>query len=186
MATAPKYKKPAPVNLLPQNEFEKSLSGRILKWILTTFRAIVITVELVVIVGFLARFWLDIQHSDLNDEITQKQALIESYLPFEKEFKLTQKKLTIFSSITTGSTQNLPLLTKVIKHLPSDASLVSFSRKPDQIEINGLSLTEQSIAQFITNLKTESEFSNITISLLENPEEFSFINFRLIVTTNQT
>lgn len=183
---APKPKKSVPVNLLPQNEFEKTLTGRILKWILTTFRIIVISVELVVIIGFLTRFWLDIEHSDLNDEITQKQAFIESYLPFEQDYKLTQKKLSIFSSLISEETRTSPPFSQIVRHLPSDIRLVSFTKNPDQIQLNGLSFSEQSISQFIANLKSEPNLKNISLSSLESIKDSPAINFRLIITTKPT
>src|SRR3989338_7415536 len=125
---AAQKKKQSLVNLLPQNEFESSVVGRILKWILTTFRVIVITVELVVILGFLSRFWLDLRNSDLTDEIKQKEALVESYFGFEKEFKRTQKKIEIFSLASDEKNDTLPLLTSSVRRLPIDIQLLSFSR----------------------------------------------------------
>ena len=46
------------INLLPQKGFEATTAGRILAWILSTFRIIVIITELLVMVAFLSRFWL--------------------------------------------------------------------------------------------------------------------------------
>jgi len=179
MPTA-KRKGPKPLNLLPQNQFEQTLFGTILKWILTSFRVIVISVELVVISGFLTRFWLDIEHSDLNDEITQKEILIGSYLPFEQEFKLTQTRLKIFSFITAENTQGSPTLNKIIERLPPDIRLTSFIKQPHQVEISGTCTSEQSIAQFIANLKADPEFTAIGISSLENLEDSNIIAFTLI------
>ena len=62
-------KKEPEINLLPQEEFEGSVIGRILKWGLSTFRIIVIIVEMVVMAAFLSRFWLDAKNSDLNEDI---------------------------------------------------------------------------------------------------------------------
>ncbi len=53
-------------------------------------------------IAFLSRFWLDAQHTDLNEEIQQKQAVIEATQNFESEFKDTQKRLSIFSKLATN------------------------------------------------------------------------------------
>src|SRR3990167_1085348 len=95
---APKEK--ALINLLPQEEFESSTFGRVLKWLLSSFRIMVIITELVVMTAFLSRFWLDAKTTDLNDSIKQKQAVIESQNNFEKEFRKTQNRLVIFKEVT--------------------------------------------------------------------------------------
>ena len=64
-------KKSSRINLLPQEEFAASTLGRILAWILSTFRILVIMTELIVILAFLSRFWLDARTTDLNEEIKQ-------------------------------------------------------------------------------------------------------------------
>ncbi len=167
------------INLLPQSEFESSPTGRVLKWILTTFRFIVIFVELIVIMGFIARFWLDIKHSNLNDEIEQKENLIKSYSNFEKEFKLTQKKLAIYKFLNDEKYKPAPSLEKIVKRLPQEITLTSYSKKPEEIIIKGQSLGEQNISQFVANLKAEGEFENITISQIESNEESIFIDFTI-------
>lgn len=77
-------KKTKAINLLPQEAFAKTTLGRTLTWLLSTFRIIVISVEMVVVVAFLSRFWLDARITDLNDELKQKQAVITSLATFEK------------------------------------------------------------------------------------------------------
>jgi Tfp pilus assembly protein PilN len=176
---AAQKKKQSLVNLLPQNEFESSVVGRILKWILTTFRVIVITVELVVILGFLSRFWLDLRNSDLTDEIKQKEALVESYFGFEKEFKRTQKKIEIFSLASDEKNDTLPLITSSVRRLPIDIQLLSFSRTDKILEVKGSSLSEQSIAQFLVNLADEKSLDNVSLVQVESRAESPFIRFTL-------
>ena len=81
------------INLLPQEEFAASTLGRVLNWLLTTFRYIVIVTEIVVMTAFLSRFWLDAKSTDLNELIKQKQAVIAASADFEKEFRLTKDNL---------------------------------------------------------------------------------------------
>src|SRR3989304_6667942 len=88
------------INLLPQEQFAASTSGRILAWALSTFRIIVIITELVVILAFLSRFFLDAQNADLSEQIEQKSGIVAASSDFEKTFRQTQKKLEIFSVLT--------------------------------------------------------------------------------------
>src|SRR3989344_9480970 len=88
------------INLLPQEEFDVSVVGRILKWAMGTFRIIVIVTEMVVMGAFLSRFWLDAQNSDLGDEMGVKSAQVEAQSDFEKKFRRLQTKLGIFKSLS--------------------------------------------------------------------------------------
>jgi len=81
------------INLIPQDEFESSNFGRILKWALSTFRIVVIVTELIVMSAFLSRFWLDAKNSDLNEEINVNKSQIIAYKDIETEFRSLQKNL---------------------------------------------------------------------------------------------
>src|SRR3989344_5652085 len=91
------------INLLPQEEFTASTLGRILTWLLSSFRIIVIVSEMVVMGAFVSRFWLDAKNADLSDDIEQKQAVVTSFSDFEQQFRSIQKKLLIFSSLSKSS-----------------------------------------------------------------------------------
>ncbi len=78
-------KKKRRINLLPQEEFAASILGRVLAWLLSSFRAIVSLTEMTVMIAFLSRFWLDAKSADLNELIRQKQPVIASTSDFEKE-----------------------------------------------------------------------------------------------------
>ena len=102
------------INLLPQEEFNVSVTGRILRWAMSTFRIIVIVTEMVVMAAFLSRFWLDAQNSDLNNAIKIKAAQITALGSTEKEFRLVQSKVNII-----GKMQQSPKLTQIVNTVTS-------------------------------------------------------------------
>lgn len=152
------------INLLPQNEFESTTVGRILTWTLSTFRIIVIVTEMVVMLAFLSRFWLDAKNSDLDDLIRQKQSVISAAKNFEKEFKLTQKKLSIFSALASADQPTAQVLEGVAKTMPPDVILKNVSLVNNEIRLSGVSLSETSIAQFIVNLNAQGKFGDVTLT----------------------
>ena len=83
------------INLLPSRGLGSSTAGRVLSWILSTFRIIVIVTEIIVMVAFLSRFWLDAQNTDITEEMTQKQAVLAASLDFERKFKETKEKCVV-------------------------------------------------------------------------------------------
>ena len=174
-----KRKKQSNINLLPKDTLRDTTVGQILSWGLTSFRAIVIVVELVVISGFLFRFYLDVQNADLDDKVAQKSALISSYAELEKNFKQTQTKLGIYSNITTEQNTFVPVLEAVVRRLPLDAQLTFVSRNEDTLELIVQSENEQSIEQLVANLQAEPLLANVTLSQVESQAESSLIEFTL-------
>lgn len=175
-----KRKNATQINLLPQEEFAESTSGRVLHWLLSTFRYLVITTEMIVISAFISRFYFDSRLADLNDEIKQKEDFVKAYSDFEKEFKRTQSKLAVFGSMTQDSTRVSPLLESVVTMLPNDLSLTQLSfTAPQAVAIGGTSTSEESISQFIVNLQSLPEFESVELSGVESKANSPFINFTL-------
>lgn len=180
------------INLLPGKGFEATTGGRILAWILSTFRIIVIVTEVIVMVAFLSRFWLDAQNTDLAEEIEEKQAVLSASLNFEKQFKDAQKRLEIFSTLTSKGELFNQTLTTITSHLPDDLFLTSLSfkesgseeikstKKASQIDIEGASPNERSIQQFLVNLDSSNQFSSIVINQIKaDPENPILLIFRI-------
>jgi len=164
-------KKKNRINLLPQEEFAQSTLGRVLAWLLSSFRVIVIITELFVMMVFLSRFWLDAKSADLNDLITQRQAVLVASVDFEKEFRGAQKKLNIFSELTTVDKLTTDHLNNVSSLVPPEIVLSSFSFVSDSIKIEGISPNERGIAQFVANLEASDEFQEITITQISTDKE---------------
>ena len=169
------------INLLPQKGFETTTTGRVLAWILSTFRVIVIVTEIIVMIAFLSRFWLDAQNSDLDDELEQKQALLSASLSFENEFRDTQKRLTIFSQLISKQAAITSTLEQITRNLPQDILLKTVNFSDNSFQIDGVSPNETSIQQYIVNLQSTEIFSDIGVKEIKsdpkspNTLKFSFI-----------
>jgi len=171
-------KKKEAINLLPQEEFAASTLGRILAWLLSSFRMIVVATEMVVMGAFLSRFWLDARNTDLNDAIKQKSAIITSYVQVESDFRSVQKKLLIFSGIAKGATTT-SLLSIATNALPSGVSLSTFSFTSTELQIKGDANSESEIQQFITNLASKPAFKDIALSQVSASADGSKLTFVL-------
>lgn len=156
------------INLLPSDEADASLKGRVVRWLLGTFRFLVIVVELVVIGGFLSRFFLDSKNSDLTDDINQKKALIESYFPFEKDFKFAQKRLDLFSTYAYSSPLFSSYIDQIVKNVPSDLQVTRITIDKGQLTLNVAGRDERSIAQFAQKLQQEPLLRTIAITGVES------------------
>jgi Tfp pilus assembly protein PilN len=166
------------INLLPREEFAGTILGRILAWAVSAFRIIVISVEMVVVLAFLSRFWLDAQATDLDEEIKKKQAIITSQAAFESDFRAVQEKLKTISSFTSQR-EPLSLIALVVSHLPADVTVSTISSDANEIQVRANASSEFSIAQLITNLENEEQIEKVTLSQIGTKADSPFINFSL-------
>ncbi len=168
------------INLLPQEEFAGSTVGRILVWAMSTFRYIVIGTEMVVMIAFLSRFWLDARNVDLNDLIKQKVGVLTAYSDFEKDFRDTQRRLKIFSVLSSNEKTPSFFLNTIVSYLPNDIRLVNFTGNASAYQLRATSYSEGSIAQFIVNLEKSNNFEKVAISNLDSSQQDSgLITFNL-------
>lgn len=180
MAARKKKVSPA-INLLPKEEFAASTWGRVLKWLLSTFRVIVVVIEVVVMGAFLSRFWLDARSADLNDQIRQRQGTIESFVNFEKRFREIQAKIEIFAATTPQERQALPKIEVVTSLMPADVILDSVILMSDSIQLRAIAFTEESIAQYLVNLGASGEFEKVELQEASTGDDNS-ITFNIKVT----
>jgi Tfp pilus assembly protein PilN len=123
--------------------------------------------------AFLSRFWLDAKNTDLNDAIKQKQAIIASYSDFEKQFRGTQKRLSLFSGFTANSLLVTPAFGAITAALPSDVDLASFAIDNGALEIKANATTELSAAQFMANLKAQKGLHDISLAQIDSSKDDS-------------
>jgi Tfp pilus assembly protein PilN len=166
------------INLLPQEEFDVSIVGRVLKWAMGTFRIIVIVTEMIVMAAFLSRFWLDAQNSDLTESIEMKSSQISSQSDFEKEFRQIQKKLAI-SKALAKEVKPIDKVEMVTSKMPVEVILTSFTTGEGTMQIKGSAGSEIGIIKFIANLKSEKSFKTVELGSInsseDNPTETVFV-----------
>lgn len=175
------------INLLPSEDFDKTTLGRVLKWALTTFRYIVIFVELIVVGGFLSRFYFDVQIGNLNDEIKQQSAVIAAKHPtLEEPFRKIQLKLSILSSIGDESNSVLPMIDALAENIPYDSRILRISKDSQKVTIQMASVSEGSALFFLDSLSRNQAFSNLEIIRVESEIGSPFINYTLEGDLNYT
>lgn len=174
------------INLLPRRGFEETTTGRVLTWILSTFRVIVIVTEIIVMIAFFSRFWLDAQSTDLSEEIKEKEAVLLASSEFEAEYRDVQRRLKIYSDTIKGEVKVSDLLNTVSSLLPSDLFLTSFSLAKNSLEIDGSSPNEKSIQQLIVNLSSTGKFEEVNLTELKNDiKSNNLLNFRISLSLKQ-
>ncbi len=161
MMTAPKVRD---IEVLPQEDWEKTSFGKFLKWTLGVGRYIVIATELIVILAFLSRFKLDRDLTNLYEDIKQKQAIVDVHQDFENNVRFLQKRLTTIDKLEKDQAVNALVLDRLVPLVPLDVSLFGLSVNNQKIGLTAVSLSEQGLASFINNLKKSTQFKNLVLS----------------------
>ncbi|NCO12681.1 PilN domain-containing protein [Candidatus Pacearchaeota archaeon] len=171
------------INLLPKDPFFATPVGQILKWALSIGRYIVIFTELVVILSFVTRFSLDRQVTDLNDSISQKKTVIESYGDLEESVRQIQSILEEYQIVKqqVNITEVFPELTNII---PRDTELNELVLRSDQISFSGRTITQNSLNTLINNIQLSDRFSNVSVDKIESNSTDDGGGFNFVIRAN--
>ena len=164
-------KKQKEINLIARDKFSSSFFGRILSWLLMTFRILVMFTEMVVMGAFISRFYLDARNSDLLDEINQKKALLEAQSSFEQDFRDVQKRLESISTIENMSHPKDKYLTAITDSLPSGLIVSSILFTEESVVVKGSVDDERTISQFIAGVKESQVFKNLQLTELKTDSQ---------------
>lgn len=173
------------INLVPKDPFFETLLGRGLKWALSAGRYIVMFTELVVVLSFVTRFYLDRQVTDLNRDIFQKEAVIGSYGSFEQEVRDVQERLDQYQQIEQEGNivDTFPSLAEVI---PSGVELEELVIYPEKVALKGSVSSQKSLNVLINNLQISRDFHSIVVSKIESESsQNSGFSFQLTAQTQE-
>lgn len=169
------------INLLGSEDLQHSPWGRILVWATTYGRYIMITTEIVVLLAFISRFSLDRKLTDLNEEIMQKQAIIEANSGFEAEFRSLQERIRTIKTLVAGQGQLRDVLEELQRLLPPDVHFDSLALDQGKLVAKTLAATTAGFSQFLSNVGQSSVLQNIEVGeIRKNP--VTGIEFQLTAT----
>ncbi len=155
------------INLLGSTKQELSPIGRMITWITTYGRYIMITTEMIVLIAFISRFSLDRQLTDLNDEIQQKQDIITYNQDLEQSFKKTQDSLNKLKVLLEQQMKPTNAVLTLHTLLPSGTYFQNLSIANGRITSQVTSLTVQSFSQFLLNLSATKALQNVEIGTVD-------------------
>jgi len=156
--------KPKKINLLIQEGFENTQIGKVLNWLLGAGRVIVILTELVVIIAFLSRFWLDRQLTDLIEENKTKKTQLESSVNFETDYKNLQARLLAVKELDRLKLVSSEYIKEATRLLPAEVLLSNISYNQDKVTLVGTSLNEAGLAGLLKSLEESAKFTGVSLT----------------------
>jgi Tfp pilus assembly protein PilN len=149
------------VNLIGEEQMEHTPVGRIVTWAVTYGRYIMIGTEIIVLLAFISRFSLDRKLTDLNDEVLQKQAIIDANHEFETEFRTLQDTVTKIQTLLAVPPITTNALTTIAELLPIDVHLETLDITNERVIGNVVANTTGGFSQMVANLQAASIFRQV-------------------------
>ena len=173
------------MSFLPSEEDVNSISARVVRWVTTVGRFVIVFTELIVIMAFLSRFWLDRTNSDLSEVVRQQKAILDSTASFENEYSQLQRRLLLIKKFYNNQPQFQSKVETLIESTPEDIDFTGLLLKhtADKNEISAsIDLTayqESSIVSFITNLIANPKITSVDIQTIEKKSNNPKYNVKL-------
>lgn len=160
------------LSLLPEEENVDTLSAKILRYLTTVGRVIIILTELIVISAFISRFWLDRRNSDLSEVVRQQKAILATTTQFEKEYNLLQQRLVFVKELLSQKTDYFGPVNALVKSTPPEIIYedLNLKRNPKGevgASLNLYSYREDSLVNFISNLLVNPAIKSISVNKIE-------------------
>jgi len=172
------------INLLPKEELEERALSRFLQWSLTFGRYIIVGTEIIVLLAFFSRFKLDRQLTDLHQEISQKEAIVQYNQEFEKKVRSIQGQLEEISNLEKDYDLGLQLLGFLETNTPQEVSLEQLSFSQEKMTLSGKSLSSASFIDFLARIRNSGKFFQIILEDLSTTGETE-LKFKLAANINK-
>ena len=153
--------------LKPQSNPEKLLS-KLFRWLISTGRYILVFVEALVLIVFIARFKLDGDLASRKEAIEEQIPYLESLKPFEVTVRQTQFKLSTIGSFYSNYVDFPQILKKIADQTPAGVKISSLNLEKNltqvTIKLTGLAQNNTDLSILLAGLKQDQFFSDVTIT----------------------
>lgn len=140
---------------------------RVINWLLSVGRILVVVTELIALGAFLWRFGLDQQIIDLHTKIKQKEAIVAAFKQNEQEYRNLQDRLKLASNFTYSTNNKLDSYKGILDIAPADIAFNKLSQATDRLtmEINVNSVS--ALSNFVSALKSDRSIESVSIDKIE-------------------
>ena len=156
------------INLLPRDSFESSQIGIVLAWLLSFGKWAVIVTQLIVMGAFLWRFSLDRELTDLKKSIAKNVAIIKSYDQIERDFVLTQKRLTTAKTVIGQQKAITEELAVLASSTPVDVWYEKLTLTPTSTTLSAYSRSLPGFSQFLSSVQRNPRYGGVSVARIQD------------------
>lgn len=169
-AKKPPDRKQFQVNLLIHKGDQPPLTTRLIKWLLSSGRFIVVIVELVTIGAFVMRYKLDAELIDLKEQIKSTVPYVQSLQADEIAIRQTQFQLTTIRRTKIDNPDFGQVVTRLAQITPSSIRLtnISLNRSPGTpvtgLTLSGITPSNIELSVFMQALQKDPSLTDVTLT----------------------
>jgi hypothetical protein len=169
------------INLLPKDSFEFSALGKVLKWVTTVGRVLVVLTEFVVLLAFATRFYFDRKLSDMGEVLDQKKVQIEAYGTVEAEMRRVLEKQQPVKAAQTGGLGFGPKIDYLTGIVPVGTVLDGLTLNKDGLGISGVAQSEYGFAQLVASIKKMPNVSKVNMKSTSFDQITGGVKFSILI-----
>ncbi|MBN1618114.1 hypothetical protein JW887_02105 [Candidatus Dojkabacteria bacterium] len=173
---------PKTINLLEPTFEPKNTWDKIYDWVFAVGRYIIVGVELVVILAFFSRFYLDVKNNDLKDSMEAKVLALDEQASNERKLRRIENSLVNLSLILENQELKSSDIEDALDKIPSGVTLDSFTISEDSLLMACHASSYDPIKKLENNLRLDPVYSNVDVSLAKEGGEGAEIKFNVIAT----
>ena len=173
-------------NLLKTQAEPPSVWTKVYDWVIGTARIVIIVIEVIVLVAFVIRIFIDLQGKELDKKIEQGEAILNVLKTNEADFRLIQSKTSTYSTIWNSTPDYSEMIATINASLPINVSItnLTISINKDTLTITGVAdkKKEADIVDLETNLKNNLPYlTNSVLDRLQDTTDQLTFSFRATI-----
>jgi hypothetical protein len=155
-----------PINLAQDKQIP--LSDKIINWILSVGRLIVIITEIIAIAAFIYRFSLDEKLVDLHSSIKKQQNIVSALKNDEDKFRNIQSRIALASTFSEKGIKTNQTYSDIASLIPSQIVVHSLVLNGDSVSVDADVASISSLSNFVDSLKSYPNAKSTSIDNIEN------------------
>lgn len=166
--------------LRPQSE-PKKIAIKLIQWVLSAGRYLIIFVEILVLTAFVSRFKLDNDISENQDEIDAKIPFVQSFKGNEAIIRKFQSQINFIRNLKPNRTDYIGFMDKIAAQTPGGITLsnMNFTGSAGKIslKLTGIAQNNDQLSTFVFGLKSDPSFSGVNLGSISLDQ--GLINFSI-------
>jgi len=154
-------------NLLQPQEAPPTFWDKAYAWVVGTARVIIIVVEVIVFGAFVARFILDTQTKNLEEQIALQTVKLDALAEKEKYFREVQQKTVAQEDLWKTASNYAPILKEVDAYIPANSTDIDLQLKDDVMLIRGFT-NFTTVSRMEASIKNSSTFTQTEVVEIQN------------------
>ncbi len=167
MARTSKISKKRSINLLESIGAPNDAWTSIYNWVTKIGRYLLVSVELIVLAVFFARFFLDRVNNDLTDSINVKVEILSNQNLREEEIKYRNLQMVLgdIDKLQRGQKINSSEVSSILSSVPDGLILDKYAYSDGRVSLNLIGTDFETIKNYEFSLRQNPEYVDVNVTV---------------------